>query len=481
MRGSGAPLYSAPSGRLVVLNPGLIVGEKYRLEAPIGEGGMATIWRAVHVTLDRPVAVKFLQAVGTHAQQMAARFVQEAKICAGIRHRNVVDILDFGVLEDEQPYMVMELLDGQSLADRYVDGPPLTDWDVLEICAMTLSGLAAVHDAGIVHRDVKPENIFLAQDADGTFPKVIDFGVSKGFASGQRITRTGAVVGTPEYMSPEQARGVKDIGPTSDLWAIGIMLYEGFTGQVPFESENPGDILIQVATQPVPSLGDARPDLPDALVELVARATQKDPKQRFPDARTMRDALLGVLQGSRDLRGRPPSSVVQTAYRSSSGSGKLKALSSRPGPPEVRAPEVTGSQAIPLQSEKLEPIPLETEKLRPMPARIKPAGRPGWVVPAGIGLVLAVGVVAFVAFDGVSALRSAGLLPAAETDEHNGAMGDVRPGQIMATELSDTEEPDTAIALPAVPPPPSDGEEAPEAETIDVPSPPDPPQVEEAL
>ena len=147
---------------------------------------MATVWRAVHTTLDRPVAVKFLQAVGTHANQMSARFVQEAKLCAGLRHRNVVDIVDFGVLEDEQPYMVMELLEGQSLADRYLDGPPLTDWDILEISAMTLSGLAAVHDAGIVHRDVKPENIFLARDADGTYPKLIDFGVSKGLTSGQR-------------------------------------------------------------------------------------------------------------------------------------------------------------------------------------------------------------------------------------------------------------------------------------------------------
>ncbi|MCA9608019.1 MAG: serine/threonine protein kinase, partial [Myxococcales bacterium] len=144
-----------------MLSPGTIIGEKYRLEEPIGQGGMATVWRATHTTLDRPVAVKFLEAVGTHAKQLAARFLNEAKLAAGLRHRHVVDIVDFGVTDHGQPFMVMELLEGKSLADRYTQGPPVSDWALLEIVAMTLGGLAAVHDAGILHRDIKPENLFL--------------------------------------------------------------------------------------------------------------------------------------------------------------------------------------------------------------------------------------------------------------------------------------------------------------------------------
>src|SRR5690606_16234190 len=187
--------------------------------------------------------------VGTGSQQLAERFLEEAKLAAGLRHRHVVDILDFGVTPDGKPFMVMELLEGQSLADRYNDGPAVTDWELLEIVAMTLSGLAAVHDAGILHRDVKPENIFLVQDADGIFPKLLDFGISRGFGAVGRVTRTGVVVGTPQYMSPEQARGKKDLDARSDLFSVGVVLYEGLAGEVPFDSENPGDVLIAVATE----------------------------------------------------------------------------------------------------------------------------------------------------------------------------------------------------------------------------------------
>ncbi len=447
---------------------------------------MATIWRAVHTTLDRPVAVKFLQAIGSHAQQMAARFVQEAKLCAGLRHRNVVDVLDFGVTADEQPFMVMELLEGQSLADRYETGPPLTDWDILEICAMTLSGLAAVHDAGIIHRDVKPENVFLAQDADGTYPKLIDFGVSKGLHTGQRITRTGAVVGTPEYMSPEQARGKADIGPASDLWSVGILLYEGFTGEVPFESENPGDVLVQVATEEVPSLALSRPDLPAALVAVVARACQRDPADRFGDAREMRDALLAVLEGSRDLRGRPPSKIVRHAYASGPETGKLRALSRRPPAPGIEAPEVREpsgpvGRPIPLTTRISAPpaeqdAPIETAKLRP--PRATSRRRAGWVIPTiALGLVaLSLGALALLAPD---TLRQIGLLPSAP-DRANAASGQVRPGQDVAALTAPVL--DAGAPTPEEPatfePPPAEGVAAPETETIDVPSPPDPPGVD---
>ena len=451
-----------------VISSGTIVGDKYRLDAPIGQGGMATVWRAVHTTLDRPVAVKFLEAVGVHAQQLADRFLQEAKLAAGLRHRHVVDILDFGVLEGGQPYMVMELLEGQSLAGRYEEGPPVSDWEVVEIVTMVLSGLAAVHDAGILHRDVKPENIFLVQDADGIFPKLLDFGVSKGFGGEGRITKTGVVVGTPQYMSPEQARGKRDIGLSSDLWSVGVVLYEGFTGQVPFDSENPGDVLISVATEEVPPLEDLRPDLPPAVVEVVHRALSKRPEDRFGDAREMRDALMAVLEGDEMMMGRPDSALIRIAYSPGPGTGKLRILSASappPAPPRATDPFLV-PQAARLPAEAME---LVTEKLRPPRASL-PAEAPsssGRIPLLVVGLV-ALGAAAFLAFDGWGALVRAGLVPSGATHADSGASGVVRPGDSVVSAASPPAE-------DGIEPPPTNGLPAPDSETVDVPSPPDPP------
>ncbi|MGE0791013.1 MAG: protein kinase [Sandaracinaceae bacterium] len=278
---------------------GAVIGGKYRLEEPIGKGGMASVWRATHTELDAPVAVKLLEAFGSSKARMTARFVREAKLAANIAHRNIVRILDYGMVEDsEQPFMVMELLEGESLAARFESTErPLTDIEICEILIQVLGGLAAVHDAGIVHRDIKPENVFLARDPDGEYPKLLDFGISRslGDTDEARMTSTGMVVGTPLYMSPEQARGLRDIDTRTDLWSVGIILYEGLTGDVPFDSENMGDILIQVATERVPPLDELRPDLPAALSSVVMRALTKDRTQRWQDARAMRDGLRAAV------------------------------------------------------------------------------------------------------------------------------------------------------------------------------------------
>lgn len=466
-----------------MLEPGTIVGDKYRLEEPIGQGGMATVWRAVHTTLDRPVAVKFLEAVGTQAQKLAERFLQEAKLAAGLRHRHVVDIQDFGVTETGQPYMVMELLEGSSLADRYEEGPPVSDWDAMEIAAMTLSGLAAVHDQGILHRDVKPENIFLVEDADGMYPKLLDFGVSKGFDSDRRITRTGAVVGTPDYMSPEQARGVRDIGPRSDIFSMGIVLYEAFTGVTPFESENPGDVLINVATAEPVSLAELRPDLPVELVALVHKSLAKDPDHRFVDARAMREAIHDILSVA-DLQGKPG----DVSYKKPAHSGLIRVLSSpppamvRPGSPPAKiaipltrkAPEISPPQKVPEDAEDLvtDTLP-DVRRVRPPP--LGKRERPGWAVPLAVVLGLALGLGVFVALGGPDRLRNAGWLPGGEDDR--GTTGELLPGQDVAALTEQPPVLDEPAERPplVLEPPPTDGVPAPESETIDVPSPPDPP------
>ncbi len=450
-----------------VLSPGTIVGDKYRLEEPIGQGGMATVWRAVHTTLDRPVAVKFLEAVGTGAEQLAERFLQEAKTAAGLRHRHVVDILDFGVTPDGAPFMVMELLEGQSLADRYTDGPTVTDWELLEVVAMTLSGLAAVHDAGILHRDVKPENVFLVQDADGIFPKLLDFGISRGFGAGGRITRTGMVVGTPQYMSPEQARGKKDLDARSDLWSVGVVLYEGFTGEVPFDSENPGDVLISVATEDPQPLEELRPDLPESVLDLVRRALQKDPAGRFQNAREMREALMDVLQGAEHMGGRPPSTVIRSSYTSTQGTGKLRALSVPPAAPDAASLDPVSADLTPTPpAGVLPPVPrqsLEPERLPPQRVAPKSSGRSWWMA-----LVVALALVG----GGAYAAYSAGLIPLPSRDGSPEARaGAVRPGEEVPLAAQPAPEPEE----PTIEPPPTDGVAAPPTETVDIPSPPNPP------
>jgi serine/threonine-protein kinase len=208
--------------------------------------------------------------------------------------------------------MVMELLEGVNLADRLTEDPPLADSEIVDIVSMALSGLAAVHDQGIVHRDIKPENIFLVEDADGFFAKIVDFGISRGFdrPDAGRLTSTGGVVGTPSYMSPEQARGLRDVDPRSDLFSMGTILYECLTGRRPFDSENLGDILIMVASSNPKPPELVRPDLPTAIAEVIERAMQHERNARYQSAREMRNALDAAgaaLTGSLTVRRTYPS------------------------------------------------------------------------------------------------------------------------------------------------------------------------------
>jgi len=215
---------------------GMILGGKYRLEVTIARGGMARVWRATHTTLNRPVAVKFVDPVGSTKEETIERFLREAKVAASVRHKNVVDIIDFGVVpaqsgqREGEPYMVMELLEGETLDQRLIRGTMSND-EVLEVALQILSGLDAVHSAGIIHRDLKPGNVFLTHDHDGVFARLLDFGISMDQLEAGASEKM--VVGTPEYMSPEQAFG-DPLDARSDLYSVGVMLYEMMTGVPPF-------------------------------------------------------------------------------------------------------------------------------------------------------------------------------------------------------------------------------------------------------
>ncbi|MGB0680763.1 MAG: serine/threonine-protein kinase, partial [Polyangiales bacterium] len=286
------------------------IAGKYRLEEKIGEGGMATVWRAIQEPLDRPVAIKFLHATGRHdLSEMQQRFLSEAKVAAAVHHRNVVNILDFGTTEVGEPFMVMELLEGESLHARLLRDEPMPLTELIRIVTLTLRGLRAVHDAAIVHRDLKPENIFLVRDADGVFPKLLDFGISRstrgglgGLRSAVR-TEDGLIIGTPQYMSPEQARGCPDIDKRTDIYAVGVILYEALTGRLPFEAEHPGDLLIKIATGERIPVEVIRPDIRPPLAAVINRALEHDRAQRFPNAQAMQKALQKAVAKERGLRG----------------------------------------------------------------------------------------------------------------------------------------------------------------------------------
>jgi serine/threonine protein kinase len=268
---------------------GETVGERYVLEKQLGEGGMGEVWAATHLITRKSVAVKFLKfPKGANEGELIARFVREARAASAVRHPNVVEIHDVLTLPNGSPMMVMDLLRGETLTGRLERDRQL---DIIEaglIMAPVISAVIAAHAVGIVHRDLKPDNIFLAQLGDGRIePKVLDFGIAKlsavdgDAASTSKLTRTGSMLGTPYYMSPEQIYGEKDVDARADVWALGVILYEILTGHRPFEGENFGQLL-KAVTQgtPVP-LQMRAPQLPREVIEIVSGMLVVNRQQRL--------------------------------------------------------------------------------------------------------------------------------------------------------------------------------------------------------
>ena len=284
--------------RDVEMQQGALIGGRYRLEQSIGSGGMGEVFRATDALLGRPVAVKLVHPVEQRRRQVITdSFLREARISAAITHPNVVQILDFGVHEQSAPFIVMELLEGESLADMLGRGVTMPIGFVFGLIARVLDALKAAHQAGVIHRDLKPENIFLTRDRGGLNPKLLDFGISKILdASGVAFVTTthGHIVGTPAYMSPEQARGLKEIDQRSDVYSMGVVLYELLSGELPFFSENPGDLLVLIMTAREQPLRECTASIDPALSSFVQRAMAKSPAERFRDAGEMLDAFLAI-------------------------------------------------------------------------------------------------------------------------------------------------------------------------------------------
>jgi hypothetical protein len=333
-----------------MLAEGSTVGGRYRLTSLIGEGGMASVWCAADETLQRAVAIKLLYFRAHRDPQHAVdQFLREARIAASIQHRNVVQTVDFGTTDDGIPYMVMELLEGESLAARMEREPRLGMREFVRVASLTLRGLAAVHDAGIVHRDLKPQNIFLQQDGDAWYPKILDFGISRSLGSGGErpspiATQEGLVIGTPHYMSPEQARGEAEIDKRADIYSMGAIIYEAMTGRVPFDAETPGELLVKIMAGDPPPMRAIHPDIPELLSDCIAQAMAHDREHRFMDARVFRRALQSVADatfpgaglGGSDV----PESKLQAARPETAAAAHMSATVA-----ELVAPE--GQAAVP--------------------------------------------------------------------------------------------------------------------------------------
>ena len=277
---------------------------RYHITRKIGQGGMGAVFEATHTLIGKRLAVKVLLDKYARRDSIVRRLEQEARLASSIGHEHIIDITDFGTTDEGRTFVVMEFLEGESLADCLHREGTLPEQRILKIAYQTASALGAAHAKGIVHRDVKPENVFLLRRKDQDFVKVVDFGISKSLrasdAGGKeednvRLTQTGMVLGTPLYMSPEQARGDENLDHRIDVYAVGVIMYELATGRVPFLGTNYLSVISQVLNERPKPPRAIRPDLSDEFEAIVLRALEKDRESRYQSTEEMIGDLTALI------------------------------------------------------------------------------------------------------------------------------------------------------------------------------------------
>lgn len=282
----------AESHALIALRAGDRIGA-YKIVSLLGQGGMGAVFLARHERLDRDVAIKVLRPDSDPTATTIERFVREAKAAAAIRHPHVVDVYDVGA-QNGALYMVMERLHGDPLSDVIEGRKKLSIEETLDVILPILDALDMVHDEGIVHRDVKPDNIFVVRGKRRMFPKLLDFGISKVRVSedGQKLTGASALMGTPAYMAPEQVLEAREVDRRADLYSICAVIFECITGRRPFKSHAVFDLLRQVVDEPAPRASSIEPSIPAGLDEILAKGLAKSPDDRYASAHDLSRALV---------------------------------------------------------------------------------------------------------------------------------------------------------------------------------------------
>ena len=347
---------------------GLVAG-KYQLVRMIGRGGMGSVWEARHVSLGTSSAIKFIESDYADSHEARSRFDKEAKAAATIQSKHAIQIFDHGVTDDGKPYIVMEMLQGEPLDKRIERLRQMTLPDTARILQQVCRGLARAHERGIIHRDLKPENIFIVRtpDDDEEIAKVLDFGIAKiaaapGSPGVTSSTKTGAVLGTPFYMSPEQARGLRNVDHRTDCWSLGVIAFKCLTGKLPFDGESVGDLLVKICTAPIPVPSQMAPGLPPSFDAWFARALERDPERRFPNVTELADAICYAAGIASRARGSTPfSQMPYSEFGSTTPSGAPNNRSGTPGygtpPPHVATPPPGGMTGAPFTSESIPGVP----------------------------------------------------------------------------------------------------------------------------
>jgi predicted Ser/Thr protein kinase len=297
------------------LAPGRVIGSRFRLERLVGEGGIGAVWQATNTATRSSVALKFLKA-DDGLEVTRRRLMREARTAAAVQHANVRSVFDVIELDDGSPVLVMEYLDGEALSDRLKRSGKLSVQEAATVLAQVASGVGAAHAAGIVHRDLKPQNIFLVRGSLEAV-KVVDFGIAKWRsrepeAADTMQTASGAILGTPYYMSPEQVFGERTIDHRTDVWSLGLVLYECLTGTLPTRAENVGQVMKIIVSKPLPAIDTLETDLPADLAELVTRMLSRAPDKRPASL----DEVLDRLEAYTPLRAPrcgPPAGARETS------------------------------------------------------------------------------------------------------------------------------------------------------------------------
>jgi serine/threonine-protein kinase len=295
----------------MALELGQVLEGKYRIVRLIGEGGMGAVYEGENIRIQRRVAIKVVHPAFASDTEVIARFQREAQAAGRIGNDHIVEVLDLGVLPDGSHFMVLEYLDGEPLSVRIKRLGRLDPSQTAAIARQILNGLAAAHGAGIVHRDLKPDNVFILKEKAGTpdYVKLIDFGISKFqplSGDGMKMTSSGAVMGTPYYMSPEQASGSLEADGRSDLFTVGVIVYECVTGRIPFEGESFNQLMFKIVLTEPPHPQDVVPELDPAFTSIILKAMVRDVTQRFQTAKEFADAIQAWIETGAHVSVPPP-------------------------------------------------------------------------------------------------------------------------------------------------------------------------------